>query len=167
MRPDATNRSSFGLGIFLGGFVAGVLDIVYAFVLAAMRGRGPLVVLQSVASGLLGSGAYKGGVATGALGLSLHLGITVAAASLYYLAARRSTLMQGHFVACGLLFGVLVYLFMNFVVLPLSAVPFQLKYTPAVVLQGFVSHAVLVGLPIAWFLQHLAFNAAESRKNVG
>jgi hypothetical protein len=158
------SRPGFGLGIFLGGFVAGVLDIVYAFVLADMRGRGPLVVLQSVASGLLGSSAYKGGVSTGVLGLSLHLGITVAAAWLYFLAAKRSTLMQRRFVACGLLFGVLVYLFMNFVVLPLSAVPFHIKYTPAVVLQGFVSHAVLVGLPIAWCLKRLAFNAAQPQK---
>lgn len=155
----ATTR--FGVGIFLGGLVAGVLDIVYAFVLAAMHGRGPLVVLHSVASGLLGSSAYKGGVATGALGLSLHLGITVAAAWLYFLAAKRSPLMQRRFVGCGLLFGVLVYLFMNFVVLPLSAVPFHIKYTPGVVLQGFVSHAVLVGLPIAWLLQRFAFSAAQ------
>jgi hypothetical protein len=38
---------------------------------------------------------------------------------------------------------------MNFVVVPLSAVPFAIAYTPAKLAQGFLSHAVLVGLPIA------------------
>ena len=50
---------------------------------------------------------------------------------------------------CGALFGVLVYLFMNFVVIPLSAFPFKLSYPPLWLLEGFVSHAVFVGIPIA------------------
>jgi hypothetical protein len=159
----ATRRVYFG--ILLGGMLAGALDIVYAFVLAAMRSRTPLTVLQSVASGLLGATAYKGGLATGILGLALHLAITVVAAWAYWLAASRSPLLQRSFVACGLLFGVLVYLFMNFVVLPLSAVPFQLQYTPAIVLQGFVSHALLVGLPIAWCLQHFGLRSLPGSQN--
>ena len=40
-------------------------------------------------------------------------------------------------------------LFMNFIVLPLSAFPFKLTYPPATLLRGFVSHGLLVGLPIA------------------
>jgi len=43
----------------------------------------------------------------------------------------------------------LVYLFMNFVVLPLSAFPYHLKYPFLRLLEGFGSHAILVGLPIA------------------
>ena len=35
------------------------------------------------------------------------------------------------------------------VVLPLSAFPLKLSYTPARVIEGFVSHAFLVGVPIA------------------
>ena len=50
---------------------------------------------------------------------------------------------------CGILFGMLVYLFMNFVLLPLSSFPYQLKYPPLRLLEGLVSHAVLVGIPIA------------------
>jgi len=154
----ATNRAY--TGILVGGLLAGVLDIAYAFVLAVARNGRPLRVLQSVASGLLGSGAYQGGVATGALGLALHLGITVVAAWVFWLVVKRSPLMQRQVLWCGLVFGVLVYLFMNFVVLPLSAVPFQLRYSPGVILQGFVSHAALVGLPIAWCLRWFAFSSS-------
>ena len=35
---------------------------------------------------------------------------------------------------------------------------FKIKYSLAVVLQGFVSHALLVGLPIAWCLHRYAFS---------
>jgi hypothetical protein len=135
--------------VLLGGLLAAVLDILYAFVLAGMRGGTVLGTLQSIASGLLGRDAYKGGVATGALGLALHLAILVAAAWMYWFAARNSKFIQRHVWICGALFGVFVYLFMNFVVLPMSAVPFRITYTPMLILQGFISHALLVGLPIA------------------
>ena len=144
-------------GILIGGLTAGVLDILYAFVLAALRGGTPLRVLQSVAGGMLGSLAYKGGAATGALGLGLHLGITVVASALYFQAVKRSPLVRERFIAFGSAFGVLVYLFMNFLVLPLSAVPFKITYTPLMLLQGFVSHALLVGIPIAWALHRFSF----------
>jgi uncharacterized membrane protein YagU involved in acid resistance len=163
MERMAVSRSV--VGIVLGGLLAGVLDIVYAFVLAAMRGAPPLRVLHSVASGLLGSAAYQGGIATGTLGLVLHLSITVVAAWVFWFAVKRSPVMQGQVLWCGLVFGVLVYLFMNFVVLPLSAVSFQIKYSPAVIAQGFISHAALVGLPIAWCLRWFAFGAPSASQN--
>lgn len=140
-------------GIVIGGLLAGILDIVYAFVLSALRGGSSLGVLQSVASGVLGRGAYQGGWATGLLGLALHLAICVVAAAVFAVAVRQAAFVRRKLLACGLAFGVLVYLVMNFVVLPLSAVPFKLKYPPEVLLQGFVSHALLVGLPIAWCLR--------------
>jgi len=43
---------------------------------------------------------------------------------------------------------------MNFVVVPLSAVPFKFQYTPATLARGFVSHGVLVRLPIALAARH-------------
>jgi hypothetical protein len=48
-----------------------------------------------------------------------------------------------------LLYGVCVYLVMNFVVLPLSAFPTQMTYTPVRVAINVVAHMVLFGLPIA------------------
>jgi hypothetical protein len=137
------------LGALIGGLVAGVLDIVYAFILSGLAGRKPLGALKAVASGVLGAEAFKGGIPTAALGLVLHLGITVVAAWAYLFCARRATYIRDHYLVCGSIFGALVYLVMNFVVLPLSAVPFKLIYSPLVIVQGFVSHALLVGIPIA------------------
>ena len=106
-------------------------------------------MLQSVASGWLGNAAFEGGQATAALGLVSHYGILFAAAALYLVASRRLPVLRNRAVICGLLFGVGIYLFMNFVVVPLSAVPFRFKYTPAKLTRDLLVHTFLVGLPIA------------------
>ncbi len=160
MEPNT--RPHYLIGALIGGLAAGILDILYAFVLSGIGGGSPLGVLRSVASGLLGAQAFKGGIPAAALGLVLHLGITVVAAGIYLFAARQSVFIREHYLLCGSIFGVLVYLTMNFVVLPLSAVPFHLKYTPQTLLQGFVSHALLVGIPIALCVRRFSFNRAQA-----
>jgi len=136
-------------GILVGGLLAGLFDITYAIVWNSFRGRTPLWTLQSVASGWLGSSAFERGIASGLLGLASHFTIATGAAVTYWAAARKLGLLRRHSVPAGLAFGVLVYLFMNFVVLPLSAFPFELHFPVATLARGFVSHALLVGLPIA------------------
>lgn len=49
------NRAAYA--ILWGGLVAGLIDITYAVGFSAMRGVPPARILQSVASGLLGSPA--------------------------------------------------------------------------------------------------------------
>jgi hypothetical protein len=142
--------------LLVGGGLAATFDIIYAFIISAPHGVSPPRVLQSVASGLLGSRAFEGGAGATAVGLLAHYGILFAAAALYLAASRRLPGLRERAVLCGLAFGVGVYLFMNFVVVPLSATPFEIKYTPASLLQGFVSHAILVGLPIALAVRHFA-----------
>jgi hypothetical protein len=140
----------FAVASLAGGLLAGVLDIVYAFIWLGASGRTPLWVLQSVASGWLGRAAFSGGIGAAALGLASHLGICIGAAAIYGAAVRGSAWIRTHWIAGGIAFGVLVYLFMNFVVIPLSAAPFGPSWAPRAFIQGFVSHAALVGLPIAW-----------------
>jgi hypothetical protein len=130
--------------IVWGGLAAGVGDSLLALVLYRL----PLpVIYQSVAAGLLGRDAYRGGLATAALGFGLHFFIATTAAAVYVGASRRLPLLVRRPVACGLGFGVAVYLFMKYVVLPLSAVPRLGPFEPAAML----GHALLVGLPIALF----------------
>jgi hypothetical protein len=149
-------------GVLIGGSIAATLDIVYAFIMAALVGRSPTWVLQFVASGLLGEKSFEGGMPAATLGLLAHFGILFGAAALYYAASRRLPWLRQRAVICGLLFGVGVYLFMNFVIVPLSAVPFESKHTASRLAQGFVSHAVLVGLPIALAIRRYGGPAEES-----
>jgi len=55
-----------------------------------------------------------------------------------------------------------VYLFMNFVVLPLSAFPFKLSYPAMRLIEGFASHALFVGIPIALSIRRFAGPARSS-----
>jgi hypothetical protein len=143
------NRSWAFRAIFWGGLIAGILDITYAFVASGLRGRGPVWVLQSVASGLLGAGAFEGGIGAAALGAVCHFVIAFGAATVYYVASRQLKLLVRQAIICGLLYGVVVYLFMNYVVLPLSAVPFKGSPPLAVFVRNLAGHMLLVGLPIS------------------
>lgn len=135
--------------VLIGGGIAATFDIVYAILRNGQYGKSPLWVLQSVASGWLGEGAFTSGVPGGILGLVSHYGILFVAAALYYVASKRIGILKSQALACGAVFGVAVYLFMNFVIMPLSAFPYTLTYPPLRLLEGFASHAAFVGIPIA------------------
>ena len=143
------DRPRAARAVLWGGLLAGVGDITFAFVVSGLRGVGPVRVLQSVAGGLLGASAREGGLATAALGAVLHFLIAFIWATVYWLASRKLKVLVQRPVVCGLLYGAVVYAFMYFVVLPLSAIYFQPSYAPDAVLLNAAGHMLLVGLPIA------------------
>ena len=130
--------------ILWGGLIAGTLDITAACIQGLLRGGNPMRLLQSVASGLLGKAASQGGVAAAALGLVLHFIIAFGAAAVYFAASRKMRFLVRYAVVFGPLYGIAVYAFMNSVVVPLSAAPFQIPYTWV----GLLIHIFCVGLPI-------------------
>jgi hypothetical protein len=138
------------IGLLAGGLIAGTGDILYAMIWSGIHGRSPLWVLQSVASGWLGKPAFGGGVPAGALGLASHYAIALVAAASYFAARRRIDFIQRHWLASGVVFGMAVYVFMSYLVVPLSAAPFRFPTTPESFVRGFASHGLLFGLPIAW-----------------
>lgn len=133
-----------------GGFVAGLLDIVYACVFSYFRSNvHPARVLQSVASGVLGKDAYQGGAGAAALGLFLHFVIAFGAAALFFLAAAKFRQLAANPWLYGALFGAGVYAVMNLVIVPLSRFPGKFAYTPLSVSTGLAVHMFLIGVPIA------------------
>lgn len=143
--------------ILYGGLTAGALDIVYAIVASGLRGVPAARVLQSVASGLLGPAAYRGGTATAAFGLTLHFLMTILMAAIFVATARRLPWLIERPLLWGVLYGVGIYCVMNYVVLPLSAFPAK-GGSPslAMLLGGLAIHAFGVGLPIALFARRFA-----------
>jgi hypothetical protein len=142
-------RHSAAFAILVGGLVAGLIDISYAVGFSAYHGVPPIRILQSVASGLLGSPAYQGGAPTAALGLLLHFLLMLIIAAIFYFAAIRLRFLVRHPVSWGALYGVVVYWVMNLVVLPLSAFPSEVKFVPIVVITSLIVHAFGIGVPIA------------------
>jgi hypothetical protein len=139
------------LPILAGGLAAGTFDLIAAFI---TFGWG---VPRGIASGLLGSQAFRGGVGTWILGVVLHFLIAFLAASVYCVSSLKLEFLRDHFLVCGLFYGVAVFLVMNLVVLPLSAVPFPVgPFTAAGLRQGLLIHMLIIGLPISLSLRLLS-----------
>lgn len=141
----SVRQSNAGRAILWGGLIAGGCDITYAIVSNMMRGGAWDRTLQSVASGWFGRAAFSGGMPMAALGLASHFLIAFIWATLYYAASRALKPLAQRPLIFGPLYGALVYVLMNTVVVPLSAAPFSLPLR----LTGLLVHMFLVGLPIA------------------
>lgn len=142
--------------IFWGGLIAGTLDIVAACLTAWLRaGVGPIRLLQSVASGLLGPAAFEGGVKTALLGLALHFFIATIWTVVFYLASRKFLFLIERPIQFGLIYGIAVYLFMSFVVLPLSRVtPRPATITGRTI--GLLTIMLCIGLPISLIVRRFS-----------
>ena len=143
--------------VLYGGLIVGVLDISYAFAFWALRGVGPARVLRSVASGLLGAAAREGGAGVAHLGALLHILIAFTVAFVYNAASLKLPLLVRRPVPCGLIYGVLAYFFMNYVVIPLSAVPrSSAPFNVTWFVCSVIAHALFVGLPPALLARYSA-----------
>lgn len=136
------------------GVIAGVLDIVYALVVYGALGVAPARVLQSIAGGLLGPDAFDGGLATAVLGGMLHFFIAIAMAAGYLVLSRRFDGMRTAPLFGGLVYGMLLFLIMYVVVVPLSAATVTMP-SGRLLAGALFAHVALVGIPIALVVRHL------------
>ena len=139
--------------LLTGAVVVGTLDAFDAIVFFGLRsGATPVRIFQSIASGWLGRASYQDGAAAAALGVATHFFIATGIVTTYYFASRKLEWLTRYVVPCGIAYGILVYLFMNRVVIPLSAItrgpaPVALP----VLINGLLIHMFGVGLPSALF----------------
>jgi uncharacterized membrane protein YagU involved in acid resistance len=142
-------KPSYLAAVLPGGLVGGALDIVFAISFAAYNGVGPVRLLQTVASGVLGTAAFAGGVPTAALGLALHFALSLLWATIFLGLALVAPSLVRHPLAAGMVFGIGVFLAMRLVVLPLSAFPYPVSFKPLATTLDLLSHMLLFGVPIA------------------
>ncbi|MFD2936818.1 DUF1440 domain-containing protein [Spirosoma flavum] len=131
------------------GFVAGTLDAIAAIGLfLSAGGKHPVRVFQYIASGIFGKDAFLDGSAMIIWGIVFHFSIALLFAAFFFLIHPQIRQVIGNLMAIGLLYGLLIWLVMNRIVLPLSNVSAQ-PVDPAQSLIGMVILMVLVSLPIA------------------
>jgi len=135
------------------GLLAGALDITAA-ILTNLQVPAR-VVLQSVASGLLGAEAFQGGWSTAWLGLAAHFAIMLVIAVIFVAAAAAIPALRRLWIPVGVVFGVAVWLAMTFIVVPLSASPLTPPADLIAALKPIAVHILAVGLPIAWVTRRL------------
>jgi len=142
--------------ILTAGILVGILDGLFAIALyvVALKVTTPVRLFQSIASAVLGPESFQGGLSTAGLGLLLHFTVAHAWSAAYFLALRASSLFRrlvaapARAVVVGMAYGILVWLVMDLVVIPMT----RTRPTP-VTARSFVyvliGHMLVVGLPIA------------------
>lgn len=139
-------NSSPAKTILLSGSVAGTLDIMCAiFILAGGNAAG---VFRFIARGALGDTAFEGGPEMILYGALFHYLIAFSFAIGYYLVFPLIPALRKYPIPSGLLYGVFVWAFMHYLVLPFTyntpePATFQNSWKGVLILM------VAVGLPIS------------------
>jgi hypothetical protein len=145
----AIEKSRAWRAILFAGLLAGTLDLTSAFIVTAFRSGSHARMLQSIASGLLGASSFTGGAQTAALGVMLHFVIAFIWTTIFYAASRRIKFLTAQPVVSGVLYGIMVYILMYYVIVSLSAAPFQMPHTLEATARDVFIHIICIGLPIA------------------
>jgi uncharacterized membrane protein YagU involved in acid resistance len=140
------SRSLFG-GILLGGFVAGTIDVGAA---CLINGLGPVTILQAIASGVMGRASFHSGLRAAGLGLALQWAMSILIAAFFVLASRSLLWLRRQWVTAGVAYGVVIFLVMNYVVVPLSAVGHAPHFTALSFAENMLA-MLLFGVIIAYF----------------
>ena len=127
--------------------VSGTLDILFAVILTLLYGREPANMLRYVASGPFPSAKEWGG--SGAvLGLVVHFTLMGIMATIFVLAARRYPDILKSPLKWGVIYGLITYVAMNWIVVPLRF-DAPLPPKPMAIATQLFAHIVLVGIPFA------------------
>jgi hypothetical protein len=133
--------------IVVGTLVAGTLDILAAMGLTLFYEREIPTMLRGVASGPF-PGATQWGTQGALVGLAVHFALMAIMVAVYVLAARNWPRLNDKPIQWGVAYGLVTYVVMNLIVVPLRfGGPFP-PSTRAILTQLFC-HIALVGIPIA------------------
>lgn len=119
---DGERRLAWPL-VLAGGLAIAATDLVYCVLFWAPQGVSPMRLLQGIAAGALGPAGFQGGVATALLGAGFQWLIGFGYVLAYALVSRRVALLHVHPQRYGIAYGMLLYLVMNEIIVPLSAAP--------------------------------------------
>ncbi|HMI41867.1 MAG TPA: hypothetical protein VK485_11640 [Sphingomicrobium sp.] len=136
-----------GRAIFLGTLVAGTLDILLATILSLVRGSAPADMLRFVASGPFPN-APEWGTAGAVLGLATHFALMAIMVTIFVIAAQRLPALTAKPVQWGVIYGLVTYVAMNLIVVPLRW-PAAWPPKPIGIVTQLLAHILLVGIPIA------------------
>lgn len=143
--------------VFWIGLVAGTLDIGENLIFNAFRRVTPKMVFQYIASGLIDGRSFIMGGDSVALGVAIHYAIAMSWTVIFYLLSRKLLVLTRHAAISGIVYGGIVYVIMNFLVLPLTRVPHAPKaMTLASRISGVLALLFCIGLAIALFIRKFA-----------
>jgi hypothetical protein len=143
---------AFAKAVLLVTAIAGTLDIIAAHLhMWAASGKFPAALLKAIAGGAFGrKRAMAGGAEMMALGLFFHFFISFAFTLLFFLLFPRVTLLRKNSYVVGTAYALFVWSVMNYIVLPLSALPWRPpNYGSKHTYIGWCVLTLIFGVPIA------------------
>lgn len=143
----ACSKNSAVATIVKATILSGALDATAGVVVYwIFKGLNPLQVLQYIASGIFGPSVINGSFSYVIVGLLLHFAIAFAFTYAYFLAFPFIKSFAKSTYVNGFLYGILIWVFMNYLILPISNIPHSPKDFVSVL--ELIWHSTLVGLPI-------------------
>lgn len=140
--------------IFLTGLVAGTLDALAAVLFFLARGNKPAGTLfRYIASAVYGQAAFTGGAGMIAMGILFHYVIAFCWVGCYFALYPKIAGLGTAPIVDAALYGLLVWVVMNLVVLPLSKAarrPPSLSF----ILINMVILMIAIGIPCAYAARH-------------
>jgi hypothetical protein len=156
-RPSTTTGvlgSSTLFTILWIGLIAGTLDIADNLIFNQLRGINPKMVFQYMASRLIGAKSFRLGATSIVLGVLLHYTIACFWAAVFYAISRKLAVLLRRPVWSGVIYGIAVYLIMNFIVLPLSGVRHPSSaMTISSRINGVLAVVLFIGLTISLLMR--------------
>jgi len=138
-------KSRLGQNILLATAIAGTLDIGMAAIETMRTGKPVGGMLRGLASGPFPAAADWGLGGT-LLGLAVHYAIMAVMAAVFLIARERIAIIKRHTIPAALAYGVILWLVMYGLVLPLR---FGMSFPspkPEAIAKQLFAHVVLVGL---------------------
>ncbi|HEY1961543.1 MAG TPA: hypothetical protein VGG69_03910 [Rhizomicrobium sp.] len=145
----------------LAGLAASVIEMVFVLPVQPLFGTRPIEIFWIIAAGFLGKAALHGGAGIVALGMAIHVFVSVVAAAVYVFASRLwdDVLIRKPIIS-GMTFGAVCYVVMTFVVIPLSALRYHPDPSLADIWTSVAIHIFGFGLPIALVSRALLYRSS-------
>ncbi len=136
--------------VLKAGLIVGTLDILAALIQFYIKtNKNPISVLNFIASGVFGNDAFTGGTKMVAFGLFFHYVIAFSFTLLFFkLYPKLSVLIRNTFLL-GSVYGLFIWLTMQFVVLPLSQAP-AMKMNIQGAITAILILIAYIGIPLSW-----------------
>jgi len=138
--------------LLITGLIAGTLDGLAAVIMYYSKtGNNPMNVFRYIASGVFGSDAFSGGTLMAVWGIVFHYLIAFGWTTLFFLVATRLTILTRNWIVSGIIYGIVVWMGMSLVVVPLSNVPVSAGPKEWVgVIRAIAVLIVCIGFPAAY-----------------
>ena len=155
---SSNNRNSLLRSSVIGGLIIGLLHVIIQIgIFFSLIGKTSFFTdLQFITSGAIGNAAYAGGFVTALLGLILEILMCIIIAGVFIVSANRIPLLRRYVIPGSLLYGIGVFIVMNFIVLPHSAAPPLPAPTMSQLIEVVLEHILIIGLPLGLLVQRNA-----------